>query len=203
MSKPAPSPAEQCAACGHGAHGNHVCPGCLMGCGSSLPPPAPSPATPCSVYPCPCACHRLGPHVPTGECYEAASDVLTEGRFRSLADCATGYLVRDDTTLDQMAQTETYFKKLLAHDAALRAELNLRTLELDRWKKIYKVAQKQRDAAETRVEKLVAAITDARGWVTMMAGWYRRKQEDRDACIYALFSMDDRLRAAAALEEKP
>src|ERR1019366_8214066 len=96
MNKPAPSPAEQCAACGHGAHGNHVCPGCLMGCGSSLPPPAPSPATPCSVYPCPCACHRLGPHVPTGECYEAASDVLTEGRFRSLADCATGYLVRDD-----------------------------------------------------------------------------------------------------------
>ena len=42
--KPAPSPTERCAACGHGAHGNHVCQGCLMGCGSSLPPPAPSPA---------------------------------------------------------------------------------------------------------------------------------------------------------------
>ena len=80
MSKPAPSPAEQCAACGHGAHGNHVCPGCLMGCGSSLPPPVPSPATPCQVYPCPCACHRLGPHVPTDECDEAASDVRLHRR---------------------------------------------------------------------------------------------------------------------------
>src|ERR1035441_2161054 len=69
------SPVEPCAACGHGAHGNHVCPGCLMGCGSSLPPPVPSPATPCQVYPCPCACHRQGPHVPTDECAEAVGDV--------------------------------------------------------------------------------------------------------------------------------
>jgi hypothetical protein len=50
-----------------------------MGCGSSLPPPVPSPATPCQVYPCPCACHRQGPHVPTDECDEAASEVLTRG----------------------------------------------------------------------------------------------------------------------------
>ena len=43
-----------------------------MGCGSSLPPPAPLPATPCPVYPCPCACHRQGPHVPTDECEKPA-----------------------------------------------------------------------------------------------------------------------------------
>ena len=118
---------------------------------------------PCPVYPCPCPCHRQGPHVPTDECDEAASEVLTEGRFRSLADCATGYLVRDDTTLDQMAQTETYFKKLLAHDAALRAELNLRTLERDGWEKIYKVAAKQRDAAETRVKTLRKTLVEIGG----------------------------------------
>jgi hypothetical protein len=145
----------------------------------------------------------LGPHVPTGECYEAASDVLTEGRFRSLADCATGYLVRDDTTLDQMAQTETYFKKLLAHDAALRAALNLRTLERDGWEKIYKVAAKQRDAAETRVKTLRKTLVEiggrAQGSATASLKDHFRER------WRAIQRLADKALAetAAALEEKP
>src|ERR1019366_6574315 len=110
--KPTPSPAERCATCGKPLEigdGEHYC----FACEPPQPEAASEMLTPCPVYPCPCACHRQGPHVPTDECDEAASEVLTEGRFRSLADCATGYLVRDDTTLDQMAQTEIYFKKLL------------------------------------------------------------------------------------------
>ena len=121
------SPVEPCAACGHGAHGNHVCPGCLMGCGSSLPPPAPLPATPCSVYPCPCACHRQGPHVPTDECDEAASEVafervgeiLTREEFEKKLDLIAYFMETDETRPNPAS--------LLAHDAALRARC--RTLE--------------------------------------------------------------------------
>ena len=35
---------------------------------------------PCPVYPCPCPCHRQGPHVPTDECDEAASEVRLHRR---------------------------------------------------------------------------------------------------------------------------
>jgi hypothetical protein len=67
-----PSSAERCAQCGHGAHGTHPCPGCLMGCHALRPEAASEVLTPCPVYPCPCACHRQGPHVPTDECDDAA-----------------------------------------------------------------------------------------------------------------------------------
>jgi hypothetical protein len=45
------------------------------GCGIQCRPEAASEVlTPCPVYPCPCACHRQGPHVPTDECHKAASE---------------------------------------------------------------------------------------------------------------------------------
>ena len=160
--KPAPSPAERCAACGHGAHGNHVCPGCLMGCGSSLPPPVPSPATPCQVYPCPCACHRQGPHVPTDECAEAVGDVR-----RPLSDYTREEL--------DMLYAETAEEDLqLANDpfgeiAALRAALTKTEEENERLLKRFREEcdcvrlEQQRDTAEARVAELEKALRELHG----------------------------------------
>lgn len=51
------------------------------------------------------------------------SEALTRRMFEHVLDCATGHLVCDDTTSAQMEQIRGWANIILAHDAALRADL--------------------------------------------------------------------------------
>ena len=155
------SPVEPCAACGHGAHGNHVCPGCLMGCGSSLPPPVPSPATPCQVYPCPCACHRQGPHVPTDECAEAVGDVR-----RPLSDYTREELdmLYAETAEEDLQLANDPFGEIAALRAALKKaeeENELLKWEIQNCRKALDATIVLHSAAKARLSEIVKSLAAA------------------------------------------
>ena len=135
-----------------------------MGCGSSLPPPAPLPATPCPVYPCPCACHRQGPHVPTDECDEAASEVRlhrrpckcehrwdehagAEPRFCLVPDCECQCFIPAHTQrADEITVLEEESDALADEIAALRTAL----AEVRREAVVF---LEERNAAEAKFKK--------------------------------------------------
>jgi hypothetical protein len=93
---------ETCATCGKPLPLNNEGPLCIA-CARAfvgLPPAPQSEAAsnvcvcrhmPCPVYPCPCACHRQGPHVPTDECEKAEEVIKT-------------LTIADDRHFDEMSE---------------------------------------------------------------------------------------------------
>ena len=216
---------ETCATCGKPLPLNNEGPLCIA-CARAfvgLPPAPQSEAAsnvcvcrhmPCPVYPCPCACHRQGPHVPTDECDEAASDVRlhrrpckcehrwdehagVEPRFCLVPDCGCQCFIPAHTQrADEITVLEEEFDALAGEIAALRAEVkSVRALHLGTEKGLIV----QRDAAEARVETLEKALREIaispHSTGDTHGDMYGIGVQDGHRCAATI--------AAAALKEKP
>jgi hypothetical protein len=158
--------------------------------------------TPCPVYPCPCACHRQGPHVPTDECEQPAA-APAERCVVCHAVEHVGYidhewvpftplfLLLSLPLLEEFVQLicsecAARRQEALAHDAALRAALKkakevIKTLTIADDRHFDEMSERGRraNAAKARVAFLEQETTYARE---------SRKRGER---------------AASALKEKP